>query len=67
MLCSGLNTMVNLLERCEVLSFNLSERHLHTVWEKFTELWCRLTVAWSAVDSGVRHAGDAETMTDSRE
>lgn len=50
-----------------MLSFNVSERHLQTVLEKFTELRCRHIVAWSTVDSGVRHVGDAETMTDSRE
>ena len=33
---SGFTTMINLLELCGILSFNLNDHQLQTVWEGFT-------------------------------
>ncbi len=48
---SGFTTTINLLELCGILSFNLNEQQLQTVWDQFPERYGVGVLPVSAADS----------------
>lgn len=50
---NGFTTTINLLELCGILSFNLNEQQLQTVWDEFPERYGVVVMPGSAVDASL--------------
>jgi predicted nucleic acid-binding protein len=57
---SGVTTTINLLEVCGILSFNLNERQLRTLWEQFTDRFGVDVLPVSEFDAAVPTMGIGE-------
>ena len=57
---SGVTTTINLLEVCGILSFNLNERQLTTLWEQFADRFGVDVLPVSDFDAAVPKMGIGE-------